>query len=97
MDISQKQIEFNKRCLYCMQEMRAINLIPSMKSLVLEAGLSYTRYTEMDRVFRQGRGNMRYKTIEFDLINLMVEKYGVSADWLITGRGSMFYTAINNK
>ena len=27
MDISQKQIEFNKRCLYCMQEMRAINLV----------------------------------------------------------------------
>lgn len=89
-EISKIQTEFNKRVLYCLQELKALNLIPSVKELVQGCGVTYQRYTEMDRDFRQGRSDSRYKTVEIEVVHELVTKYNVSADWLITGRGSMF-------
>lgn len=92
-EISKVQIDVLKRFLYCVQELRALNLISSLRDFVSEIGLTYSRYTEMDRGFRQGRGESRYKTVEIEAIYSLVTKYNVSADWLITGRGSMFSSA----
>lgn len=89
-EISKVQLEFNKRFLYCLQELKALCLVESVKDLAKEAGVCYTRYTEMDRSFRQGKTNSRYKTVEIEMMHLLVTKYNVSADWLITGRGSIF-------
>ncbi|MBQ3690176.1 MAG: hypothetical protein II937_10025 [Bacteroidales bacterium] len=89
-EITKVQLEFNKRVLYCMQELKSLNLISSVKDFVLGCGVVYQRYTEMDRAFRQGRSDSRYKTVEIEIVYELVTNYNVSADWLITGRGSMF-------
>lgn len=88
--ISKIQLEFNKRVLYCLQELKALNLISNVKEFVVGCGVVYQRYTEMDRDFRQGRSDSRYKTVEIEVVHGLVTKYNVSADWLITGRGTMF-------
>ena len=89
-EITNIQIDVIKRVLYCLQELKALALIPSVKDFLGDCGVVYTRYTEMDRAFRQGRGGSRYKTIEAEVLYNLVIKFGVNADWLITGRGSMF-------
>lgn len=89
-EITNVQLEFNKRVLYCMQELKALNLITSIKDFVQSCGVVYQRYTEMDRAYRQGRSDSRYKTVEIEVVHELVTKYNVSADWLVTGRGSIF-------
>lgn len=89
-EITSIQVELIKRVLYCLQELKALALISSVKDFVTECGVVYSRYTEMDRCFRQGRQVSRYKTIEAELLYNLVMKFNINADWLITGRGSMF-------
>lgn len=88
--ITQIQIDFNKRFLYCLQELKALNIISSMKEIIQEAGLSPQRYTELDRGFRQQRQDSRYKTVEIEIIYLLVSKYNINPYWLILGVGDMF-------
>ena len=89
-EITSIQVELIKRVLYCLQELKALALISSVKDFLCDCGVVYQRYTEMDRAFRQGRGGSRYKTIEAELLYNLVMKFNINADWLITGRGSMF-------
>lgn len=88
-EITSIQLEFNKRFLYAVQELIALNKISSIKELAHAAGVTYQRYTELDRGFRQNKDS-RYKTVEIEIIYELVKKYNINADWLITGRGSMF-------
>lgn len=89
-EITSIQLEFNKRFLYVVQELKALNKIKSIKELAQNVGVTYQRYTEMDRGFRQNSGESRYKTVEIEMIYELVKNYNINADWLITGRGSMF-------
>jgi hypothetical protein len=35
----------------------------------------------------------RYKTVEIEALYSLVQSYGISAEWLLTGRGEMFRDA----
>jgi hypothetical protein len=57
--------------------------IHTLNSFCLKYGLHKSKYYEL----RDG-GN--YKFIDIDALNYLVKDYGVSADWLLTGKGTMF-------
>lgn len=88
---SQKRLEFVRRVMVLIQDLIAAGRVATIKELIAEADLYYKKYTEIDREVRQHGGEgQRYKTVDFELVFLLVTKYGVSADWLVTGCGSKY-------
>jgi hypothetical protein len=57
--------------------------IHTLNSFCLKYGLHKSKYYEL-------RDGGHYKFIDIDALNYLVKDYGVSADWLITGKGKMF-------
>lgn len=53
-------------------------------------GLHYPKYSTIRTVMRNPEKIGTYKFIDIDALSILVEYYGVSAVWLLTGRGTMF-------
>lgn len=75
---------------------RAINaLIESgklagMKTFCGEYGLHKAKYTNLRNAILAPKRETKYRLIDIEALHYLVKDYNVNANWLLTGRGSMF-------
>lgn len=65
--------------------------IPSLQGFCTEHGLHRPKYSNI-RTFSkdQSKPGTGYKFIDIDALAYLVDDFGVSADWLLCGKGGMF-------
>lgn len=82
----------NRRFFLAIEQLISIGKVDSLLSFCLIHGLSDSRYRAMRLQFgvnpKPGYIS-KYKNLEVDAIHVLTNNYPVSAQWLITGRGSM--------
>lgn len=83
----------NSRFFQVLQVLMDDEKIKSLEAFCKENGLSRPKYSEFRREYLPGSDEgqtSRYKVLDFEAVHALVAKYGVSAEWLITGSGYMF-------
>jgi len=82
----------NRRFFLAVSELVNAEKVPSLNAFCLENGLSAPRFRECRLGYGPG-GNparSRYDFVGVESLYYIALKYRINADWLITGRGSMF-------
>lgn len=85
----------NARFFQALKTLKDERKIKSLESFCKENGLSRPKYAEFMKEYIQGADEShtsRYKILDFDAVHALVANYDISAEWLITGGGSMFKT-----
>lgn len=82
----------NKRFFVAIEELVLLGRLSALESFCKEAGLSASRYREMRATYGVAPRPdhvSRYKSLQIEAVYTLTTKYGVSANWLITGRGKI--------
>jgi hypothetical protein len=84
----------NRRFFIAIDALVTSGRLASLQSFCIENSLSASRYRETRLTYgvtpNPGSKPSRYKTIEIEALYSLAYDYGVSAEWLLTGRGKMF-------
>ncbi|MDR1654107.1 MAG: hypothetical protein LBS01_10790 [Prevotellaceae bacterium] len=83
----------NRRFFKAIDALIERDKIYSLQSFCDECNLHAPRYREMRLTYGRTPNplvNSRYKTIEIEALHKLVDKYNISAYWLITGKGNIF-------
>ena len=91
--VSEIESGVNRRFFQAMDALEALGSIRSLSGFCNEVGLSSPRFREMRLEYGMapvpGRVS-RYSSLNIEALHFIVKDYGVSGDWLLTGRGKMF-------
>ncbi len=80
----------NRRFFAAVETLVAAGVMRSLSGFVIECGLHAPRYREMRQQYGvEPVGNSRYTAVETEALYYLCTEYGVSASWLLTGRGRM--------
>ena len=94
--VRQKSVEIQERFFYAIDLLLQSRKIKSLTAFCNQYGLLMHRYSnirtslrspEKTNVENSGRN---YKFIDLDAIAYLVEDYGISPEWILTGKGGMF-------
>ncbi|MDR3269792.1 MAG: hypothetical protein LBT83_12110 [Tannerella sp.] len=84
----------NRRFFIAIYALVKMKQLASLNYFCNKFGLSAPRYRETRLTYgvdpRPGSKPSRYKTIETEAMYNLCNTYGISAEWLILGRGEMF-------
>lgn len=84
----------NRRFFIAIEALVSLGRVSALESFCKEAGLSPSRYRETRLTYgvtpNPCSKPSRYKTIEFEALYSLINNYGISAEWLLVGRGKMF-------
>lgn len=64
--------------------------IKGLQTFCTEYGLHRPKYSNLRNHPEEPKPNTGYKFIDLDALHYLVADFGVSADWLLTGKGGMF-------
>lgn len=93
---SEVSAAISRRFFAAVVELVASGAVSSLSGLCDAHGLSSPRYRELRLLYgvnadaAVGGSCCRYKAVELDALAVLVREYGVSAEWLLCGRGSMY-------
>lgn len=91
--VSDIEVGVNRRFFQVIEVLVSMRTIRSLSGFCDEVGLSAPRYREMRQEYgvapTPGRVS-RYTSINVEALCSVVSDYGVSGDWILTGRGKMF-------
>jgi hypothetical protein len=91
----------NRRFFSTVENLIMNGRVHSLEALCKEFDLHSPRYREMRLTYgvtpNPNSKPSRYVNIETDALYLLCEKYSVSAEWLILGRGKMFKNETKRK
>lgn len=83
----------NRRFFQAMDALEALGSLRSLSGFCDEVGLSAPRFREMRLEYgvtpAPGRVS-RYSSLNVEALHYLVKDFGVSGDWLLSGRGKMF-------
>lgn len=81
--------DIQKRFFEALNQLMENGTIKRLKHFTGEYGLHEAKYVELRAVYLKG-GVSKYNFIDIDAPGYLVRDYGVSGDWLLTGKGNMF-------
>jgi hypothetical protein len=91
----------NRRFFRAIEALISLRRVKSLEALCNEFNLHSPKYREMRLTYgvspNPNSKLSRYKNIEMDAIYLLCDKYFVSAEWLMLGRGKMFKNETHDK
>jgi DNA polymerase/3'-5' exonuclease PolX len=91
-EITKIEKDVNSRFFKAIEVLIETGEIHSLESFCNEAGLVSSRYREMRSVYgttpQTGKVS-RYRSIEMDGLYYLCRKYGISAEWLLLGKGKI--------
>jgi hypothetical protein len=91
----------NRRFFSAVYALVTMGRVKSLEALCKEFGLHPPRYREMRLTYgvtpNPNSKPSRYINLEINAIYLLCDKYSVSSEWLILGRGKMFKNETNCK
>lgn len=64
--------------------------IKGLQTFCQDYSLHRPKYSNIRSLVQEDKPGTGYKLIDIDALSYLVLYYKVSADWLLTGRGSMF-------
>lgn len=64
--------------------------IAGLQTFCKDYGFHKAKYSKLRSAINDPSKTTRYKFIDIDALYYIVKELGVSADWLLTGRGRMF-------
>jgi hypothetical protein len=79
-----------KRFFRALNECIKRKKILGIKTFCSEYNLNRTKYSKLRTAIENPERDTGYRVIDLDALTYLVRDYGVSADWLLTGKGSMF-------
>lgn len=82
--------QIQKRFFEAVDTLIERKIINSLSIFCEENGLHRPKYSNIRTFINEGKAGTGYKLIDVDALSYLVEKYGISGDWLLTGRGEMF-------
>lgn len=84
----------NRRFFIAIETLVSLGRLSALESFCKESGLSPSRYRETRFTYgvtpKPNSKPSRYKAIEYEALYSLVNNYGISAEWLLVGRGKMF-------
>ena len=91
--VTEIEANINRRFFQAMAALEELGSIRSLSGFCDEVGLSSPRFREMRLEYgvapAPGRVS-RYSSLNMEALYYLVKDYGVSGDWLLSGRGKMF-------
>ena len=85
-----KAVQIQTRFFEALDMLIQSGKIRGLGTFCTEYGLHRPKYSNIKNHITAPEEGTGYKFIDVDAIAYLVDDYGISADWLITGRGGMF-------
>lgn len=89
----------NRRFFVGLEAVIGLGRVSSLEAFCKEFELTPSRYRETRSTYgvtpNQNAAPSRYKTIDCEALHGLCSKYGVSAEWLLLGRGKMLKNEAN--
>jgi hypothetical protein len=80
----------NKRFFQAIEILMKNNKLESLRAFCHGHDLTPAKYYEIRKSLDQKEKSTRYRLIDMDALSYLVNDYGISAEWLLTGKGSIF-------
>ena len=90
--INQKALAIQRRFFEALDFAIDSGASAGLKGFCEEHDFNRTKYSRIRSAIDKPLEDMRYKLIDIDALACLCEDFGVSADWLLLGRGGMLKT-----
>lgn len=87
--INPQSITIQKRFFEAMSRAKELGLISGLKMFCDRHNLNSVKYYRIKRDLGKPIAEMHYKSIDIDALLYVCQDFGVSADWLLLGRGRL--------
>lgn len=90
--INPRAIEIQGRFFQALDFLIASNELSGLKSFCDDNNLNRTKYSRIKNTLNKPLDESTYKMIDLDALAALSSDFGVSAEWLLLGRGEMLKT-----
>lgn len=90
--INPRAIEIQRRFFEALEMAISLERINGLKGFCDEHKLNRTKYSRIKDGMDKLLDEMKYKMIDIDALTAICKDFGVSAEWLLLGRGKMLKT-----
>lgn len=90
--INPRAIEIQGRFFLALDFLIASNELSGLKSFCDDNNLNRTKYSRIKNTLNKPLDESTYKMIDLDALAALSSDFGVSAEWLLLGRGEMLKT-----
>lgn len=88
--VSQQVIEIQTRFFQALDMLIESGKIRGLQTFCNEYGLHRPKYSNVKNHLSDPSEGTGYKFIDMDALSYIVSDFGISANWLLTGKGGMF-------
>lgn len=88
--VSKQTQDAQKRFFEAIDRLVDYGKLAGLQTFCDENGFHRAKYSNLRSGIRTPGHVSKYKLVDVDALICLVSKYGVRADWLLTGRGEMF-------
>ena len=82
--------EIQQRFFLALNTLIDTGKICTLKKFIEKYNLHEAKYVTVRMVLADPSKERKYRWIDLDALGYLVRDYGVSAEWLLTGKGTMF-------
>lgn len=91
-NINPRAIDIQRRFFEALDTLIASKELSGLKGFCDDNNLNRTKYSRIRSDLNKPVDEMTYKMIDLDALAALSAQYGVSAEWLLLGRGKMLKT-----
>ncbi|MBQ2068778.1 MAG: hypothetical protein II465_01470 [Bacteroidales bacterium] len=94
--INPEAVEIQRRFFQALDMAISLGKVGSLTAFCDDHKLNRTKYSRIRSTIDKPMEERLYKIIDIDALSSICRDFGVSADWLLTGRGKMLVRAEKN-
>ncbi|GAE14643.1 hypothetical protein ACTMKN_10875 [Bacteroides pyogenes] len=87
--INPQALAIQRRFFEALEMAVSLGAVNGLKGFCESHNLNRTKYSRIKNDLNKPLGEMRYKMIDIDALSGICTDFGVSAEWLLLGRGKM--------
>ena len=88
-ELSKQAEEIQRRFFEALDLLIAQGRLKGIKTFCDEHGLNRTKYSNRRNALASGSSASPYKLIDIEALTYLVKDYGISAEWLLMGKGEV--------
>ena len=86
-ELSKQAEEIQRRFFEALELLIAQGRLKGIKTFCDDYGLNRTKYSNRKTALASGASASPYKLIDIEALAYLVKDYGISAEWLLVGKG----------